>query len=44
MRKYETRDIFNMAGSEVLKCDCKVIEVIDQSIKDDYYEKCKPFP
>ena len=34
---------FNMAGSKVLKCDCKVTEVINLSIKDDYYEKCTPF-
>ena len=36
---------FYMAGtgSEVLKCDCEVTEVIDKSIKDDYYEKCTPF-
>ena len=34
---------FNMAGSEVLKCDCEVTEMIDQSIKDDYYENCTPF-
>ena len=32
-----------MAGSKVLKCDCEVTEVIDQSIKDDYFEKCTPF-
>ena len=29
---------FNMVGSEVLKCDCKVTEIIDQSIRSDYYE------
>ena len=33
---------FNMVGSEVLKYDCEVTEVID-CIKDDYYEKCTPF-
>ena len=27
----------------MLKCDCEVTEVIDQSIKDDYSEKCTPF-
>ena len=26
-----------------LKCDCEATEVIDQSITDDYYEKCTPF-
>ena len=34
---------FYMASIEVLKCelkcDCEVTEVIDLSIKDDYYEK-----
>ena len=34
---------FNMAGSEVLKCNCEVTEVIDLNIKDDYYEKCTLF-
>ena len=32
-----------MVGSEVLKCDYEVTEVIDLSLKDDYYEKCTPF-
>ena len=34
---------FNTVGNEVLKYDSEVTEVIDLSIKDDYFEKCTPF-
>ena len=34
---------FNMVGSVVLRCDYEVTEVLDLSLKDDYYEKCIPF-